>query len=317
MVLSPEIRKLLLAILGSAWSRYGIISHLIGAADIALVLVAVVTVAVAIGVRYLEDRPQSARKVVHWTAGKEKMIMATTPEQEARHGLDHGAIRSEPGPDEPIGYERLAAPGHEGPREPRHPLTREERGQARWERRDARALGRRKRRELAAATIWLPTLGVAIRDGNVYAAELSWSGPVTGRLLGPLAWAYAEVTGGVARRPRGGGARAAEAAAAVDTAGPVGVLARVSRKKYRGVAAVAFPDGNVWKKAFTGAPALIKGQAEAVRFNILAVGAAPETRPAGNGVSSDLERLAALHASGVLDAEEFRQAKAVALSGGR
>lgn len=243
--------------------------------------------------------------------------MATTPEQEATYGLDYGAIRSGPGPDGQIEYERLAAHGHAGPREQRHRLTKEERRQARRERRAGEARGRARRREQAAVTIWLPMLGVAIRDGNVYASELSWSGPVTGRLLGPLAWAHAEVSGGVAGRRRGGDARAADAAAAVDMAGPVGLLTRVSGKRYRGVAAVAFPDGNVWKKAFTGAPALIKGQAEAVRFNILAVGAAPETRPAGNGVASDLERLAALHASGVLDAEEFRQAKALALSGGR
>jgi len=82
-------------------------------------------------------------------------------------------------------------------------------------------------------------------------------------------------------------------------------------------AAVAFAGGNVSKKKLTDAPALIKAKAEAVRFNILAVGAAPETRPAGNGVASDLERLAALHTSGILDDEEFRQAKARALTEGR
>lgn len=243
--------------------------------------------------------------------------MATTPGQEAAYAPGYGTSRSEPGPGGQVGYDRLAAEGNGGPRGQRRPLTRQERRQARRERRDERARERKKRRELAAATTWLPALGVAIRDGNVYAWELSWSGPVTGRLLGPLAWAHAEATGGVAGRPRSGTARAADTAPAVGMAGPAGLLAGVGRKGYRGVAAVAFPDGNAWRKEFTDASALIKVKAEAVRFNILAVGAAPETRPAGNGVASDLERLAALHASGILDDEEFRQAKARALSGGR
>lgn len=290
MVLSRQSPKPFLAILGAAWSPYGIISHLIGAADVALMLV----------------------------AGKEEMIMATTPEQEAEYALDYETGRSEPSLGQvDIDLEQLAAKGNGGPREPWGPLTTEERSQARRERRDERVRGRKKRRELAAATIWLPMLGVAVRDGNVYAWELSWSGPVTGRLLGPLAWAHAEATGGVAARPGTGNAQAADSAPAVGRAGLLGLLARVSNKGHRGVAAVAFPDGNVWKKEFTGASALIKVKAEAVRFNIMAVGAAPETRPAGDGVASDLERLAALHASGVLDDEEFRQAKTLALSGGR
>jgi hypothetical protein len=250
-------------------------------------------------------------------AGKEKMIMATTPEQEAEYVLDYGTIRSEPGPGGQIEYERLALDGDGASLEQRRPLTKAEHRQARRERREDRARERKKRRELASGTIWLPTLGVAIRDGNVYAWELSWNGPVTGRLLGPLAWAHAEATGGVAGRSRSGDARAADTAPAVDMASRRGILAGVSRKRYRGVAAVAFPDGNVWKKEFKDASALIKAKAEAVRFNILAVGAAPETRPAGNGVTSDLERLVALHALGSLDDEEFRQAKALALSGGR
>ncbi len=243
--------------------------------------------------------------------------MATTPGQEITYPPSYGTSRSEPSLGGQLKDERLAADGDGGPRERRHPLSGQERRQARRERRGQRARERKKRRELDAATTWLPALGVAIRDGNVYAWELSWSGPVTGRLLGPLAWAHAEATGGVAGRPRGGNARAAATAPAAGMAGPVGPLAGVSRKRYRGVAAVAFPDGNVWRKKFTDASALIKVKAEAVRFNILAVGAAPETRPAGNGVASDLERLAALHASGVLDEEEFSQAKVRALSGER
>jgi hypothetical protein len=250
-------------------------------------------------------------------AGKEKMIMATTPEQEAEYALDYGTSTPESSPGGPIEYERLAAQGDGVPRELLPPLTTAERRQARRERRDARGRERKQRRELAAATIWLPTLGVAIRDGDVYVWELSWGGPVTGRLLGPLAWAHAEATGGVVGRPRGGNAPATDTAPAVGATGPLGILAGVSRKRYRGVAVVAFPDGNVWKKKLTDTSAVIKGKAEAVRFNILAVGAAPETRPTGNGVTSDLERLAALHALGSLDDDEFRQAKALALSGQR
>src|SRR5271165_1685567 len=178
-------------------------------------------------------------------AGKEKMIMATTPEQQATYPPGYGTSRSEPGPGGQIGYGRLAAEGNGGPRDQRRPLTRQERRRARRERRDDRARERKQRRQRAAATTWLPALGVAIRDGNVYAWELSWSGPVTGRLLGPLAWAHAEATGGVAGRPRGGNARAADTAPAAGMAAPAGLLARVSRKGYRGVAAVAFPDGKL------------------------------------------------------------------------
>ncbi len=261
------------------WFLHGIIGLLIGAADVALMLVAVITVADAIGIRYLKNRPAVTARTRAWMAGKETMIMATTPQQEARHPLDYGTSSSGQRPGDQIEYDRV------------------ERRQVRRGRREARARERKERRELAAATIWLPALGVAIRDGSVYAWELSWSGPVTGRLLGSLAWAHAEAASGMAD--------------------PVGLLARVRRKRYRGVAAVAFPDGNVWRQEFTDVSALIKVKAEAVRFNILAVGAAAETRPAGNGVASDLERLAALHTSGTLDDEEFRQAKACALTEGR
>jgi hypothetical protein len=250
-------------------------------------------------------------------AGKEKMIMATTPEQDTRLVLEYETSRSEGSLDGQVEYERLAAEGNGGLQGQQPPLTREERGQARRELREERVRERAKRRELAAATIWLPALGVAIRDGNVYAWELSWSGPVTGRLLGPLAWAHAEATGSVAGRPRNGKAQVADAAPAAGVSAPLGLLARVSRKGYRGVATVAFPDGNVWRKEFRDASALIKVKGEAVRFNILAVGADPETRPAGNGVASDLERLTALHTAGSLDDEEFRQAKARALTGVR
>jgi hypothetical protein len=57
---------------------------------------------------------------------------------------------------------------------------------------------------------------------------------------------------------------------------------------------------------------LLKAQGEAVRFNALAADAGRKevTGSSGDGVAVELERLAALHASGALDEEEFRQAKA-------
>jgi len=59
--------------------------------------------------------------------------------------------------------------------------------------------------------------------------------------------------------------------------------------------------------------------AEAARFNALAGSAAPPAQPAApparDGVASELERLAALHSSGALDDEEFRQAKTLIIGG--
>jgi hypothetical protein len=57
LILSPEIRKPFLAIFGAVRFPHGIISHLIGAAGVAPMLVDVITVADAIGIRYLENRP--------------------------------------------------------------------------------------------------------------------------------------------------------------------------------------------------------------------------------------------------------------------
>lgn len=57
MVLSPETRKPFLAIFGAVRLPHGIINLRIGTADVALMLVAVITVAGAIGIRYLENRP--------------------------------------------------------------------------------------------------------------------------------------------------------------------------------------------------------------------------------------------------------------------
>jgi len=62
LILSPEIRKPFLAIFGAVRFPHGIISHLIGAAGVAPMLVDVITVAGAIGIRYLENRPPVAAR---------------------------------------------------------------------------------------------------------------------------------------------------------------------------------------------------------------------------------------------------------------
>ena len=75
---------------------------------------------------------------------------------------------------------------------------------------------------------------------------------------------------------------------------------------------ITFADGTVREKEFKDKPSLLKAQGEAVRFNAMAVEASPKevTGSSGSGVAVELERLAALHASGALDDEEFRRAKA-------
>ena len=55
----PEIQKPFLSILVLRGLLHGIISLLIGAADVALMLVAVIIVADAIGIRYLKTARQS------------------------------------------------------------------------------------------------------------------------------------------------------------------------------------------------------------------------------------------------------------------
>jgi hypothetical protein len=75
---------------------------------------------------------------------------------------------------------------------------------------------------------------------------------------------------------------------------------------------------------------LIKAQREAAQFSALAAakhaagdfaagaasGSAEGSAQGGAGVAAELERLAALHSSGMLDDEEFRAAKARILHGG-
>jgi hypothetical protein len=67
---SPEIRKAFLAIFGAAWFPHEIISLLIGAVDVVLMLVAVIPVADAIGIRCLDKRlaGTARRSCARWRA---------------------------------------------------------------------------------------------------------------------------------------------------------------------------------------------------------------------------------------------------------
>lgn len=223
------------------------------------------------------------------------------------------------------------------------PAERERQQQERAQARAAAQRERERRREerLAAlqekratreardtATVWLPALGVAVYEGNVYRLGLDEGGWQSDshastqrkagldlKLLGPLVGARADVAGGKGGHRRSGNARVADAALATALLGPVGMLAGASRAGFKGVSVVAFSDGTTREKRFKEAAALAKAEVETGRFNALA--AATEI-PAGpgraEGVSAELERLAGLHAAGVLDDEEFRAAKARVLS---
>lgn len=184
-----------------------------------------------------------------------------------------------------------------------------------------------KWQELAAETTWFPGLGVAVRRGNVYQHGVDRSGEfspaLAGKertaeadmtLLGPLAGARADVVAGKTReRRRSGGERLGDAIAVAAVAGPAGLLAGMASRAGTGVAVVAFADGSFRERVFKDKPSLTGAQAEAARFNALA--AAGQTA-GGPGVADELERLAALHSSGVLDDEEFRAAKARIIGGG-
>lgn len=182
-----------------------------------------------------------------------------------------------------------------------------------------------------AATVWLPSLGVAVYEGDVYRLGLDEGGWQSDshasnqrklgmdlKLLGPLAGARADVAGGKGGHRRGGNARVADAALATALLGPVGLLAGASRAGFKGVSVVAFPDGTTREKKFKDAAALAKAEVEAGRFNALAATTVAAETPASSSsaesVSTELERLAGLHAAGVLDDEEFRTAKARVLS---
>jgi hypothetical protein len=267
------------------------------------------------------------------------MAMALTPQQEAAYALDYGVDRSKLRPEIQAEYDRLVGEGYLEERW--RPRTKEERKEERKEARQERSKEKRhkaeERRDLAARTTWFPGLGVAVRDGNVYQHGADRDGSFSDlqamsernmgremKLVGPLAGAHAEVGGGQAGRRRSGGKIATDTAFNTLTLGPIGLLSALSRKGFEMFAVVSFADGTIYEKKFekknTDASSLIKAQAEAVRFNAVAAASQPidsagsgfaEGSAQGDtGVAGELERLAALHASGALDSEEFRAAKA-------
>jgi Short C-terminal domain len=261
-------------------------------------------------------------------------MVCVKPVEEARYALDWGLPRSDLKPEAQVEYDRLA---------PEHRRIQQVRREA--ERRKVEG-----NRRLLAVTIWFPGLGVAVRDGNVYVHATDRNRVFSPRLeylehrgaeiklLGPLAGAHAEVVAGKTGKRRGGGARAADAAAAAVLLGPAGLLAAASRAG-TGLAVVTFADGSSGRGLLLrDQPSLTRAQTAAVQFNALAASGEPP-RPSGEGayssiesdlarlkqetglaaphtgVAAELERLAALHASGVLDDEEFRLAKARLLGG--
>ena len=231
--------------------------------------------------------------------------MAMTPQEEATYALNFGVDRSDLSPAAQTEYDQLA----------------ERHRQARQERREEESRKLEETVRLLSATTWFPELGVAVRDGNVYRHGVAGNGALSPlqalrerkgeevHLLGLLAGARVEAVAGKIGKRRSGGQRTADSVAAVTLLGPVGLLAAASRAG-AGVAVVTFADGSSSPGIMlTDPPSLTRAQAAAARFNALAAAAAP-AEASQDGVAAELERLAALHASGGLDDEEFRAAKA-------
>lgn len=145
----------------------------------------------------------------------------------------------------------------------------EEQQQRDRERAEKRAV-RDARSARARATTLLAAFGVAVYDGQVYAHSLAVTTGRDGRLLGQLAGAQAEVTGGRAGHRRSGAARTADTLAATAVLGPFGLLAAASRKGTKGTAFIVFADGSTHERQLQDAQAITRAQADAVRFNALA-----------------------------------------------
>lgn len=194
----------------------------------------------------------------------------------------------------------------------------------------------RREKKLAARTAWFPGLGVAVRDGNIYQHGIDRNGSFSNsqakserklktdmKLLGPLAGAHAELAGGQAGTHCSGGQRVADTTLNTLALGSFGLDSALNRKGFEVFAVVSFADGTIYKRKFEKKYAekvlLSNAQLEAVQFNALAdsghpvdsaaSGSAESSAQGGARVASELERLAALHASGDLDNEEFRTVK--------
>jgi hypothetical protein len=109
-------------------------------------------------------------------------------------------------------------------------------------------------------TVKLPGLGVRVRGRNVYKNEMS------GRLLGSLAGAHAELTDGT--RPH----RVGAALVAAPLSLGAGLLIGLTRKS-KASAFVVFADGSVFERKLGGKSAISAAQGDAVKFNALAAAA--------------------------------------------
>ncbi len=203
---------------------------------------------------------------------------------------------------------------------------REERRRRNRERIEELRRTRAEREARKAATVWLPALGVCVYNGEVRShgnpsggssdmlASMERRNGMETKLLGPLAGARADVVGGRAGHRRSGNARVADAALATSVLGPAGLLTAASRTGFQGIAVVTFTDGAYHEKKINDAAALVRAQAEAIRFNALA---GSDEMPATAGgadqtgqLADELERLAKLRDSGALTDGEFQAAKA-------
>ena len=165
-----------------------------------------------------------------------------------------------------------------------------------------------------------PALKVFVRDGKVVRPTLN-DGKVESRVLGDLKEAKAGMT---SKHRRVG------FVIAVGLAG----LASGQAKAY-----IVFPDGSTYVTKLIGNKAIRQAELDVARFNADAESKgeaaqinapAASSQPAGEasgsaegsaqdattGVAAELERLVALHSSGMLDDEEFRAAKARIIHGG-
>jgi hypothetical protein len=259
-----------------------------------------------------------------------------TSTDEAKFALDSGVRSSYLSPRAQLEYDRLVAEGYGTPPQEERSATRDEHEEARRKRDEEASRWLEEHRKLPA-TIWLPVLGVAVRDGRVYQHGVDQGGsehdakaarehrnPAQMKLLGALAGAHAEVVSGKVGKRRTGHERAGDVVILASLVGPLALLAGISRAG-TGIAVVTFPDGSARQKRFTDKASLAKAQAEAARFNALAASSQPahcaaSGSPEGSAaddtrIAAELQHLAALHASGVLDDEEFRAAKARIISG--
>jgi hypothetical protein len=157
---------------------------------------------------------------------RKRVVVALTSIEEAKYALDHGVSWSRLSLGAQIEYDRLLVEGYGTPPD-------------------------------AAATTWLPNLGVAIRDRNVYQHGVNQSG------------IHSDIQ---ATSERAGRTEMKRLGSLAGTHAKV--LAVPARKGFEMFSVVSFADGTVFNKKFdkksTKASLLIRAQGEAARFNALA-----------------------------------------------